>query len=207
MIGALIMTHSDNKGLILPSKIAPVQVAILTVFADKNPNVKEVAQLISNKLNLRTKIDSSDKGIGFKSQEWELKGAPIRIEIGPRDLIENKVVISIRNKETKLVVDIDELNNEYINNLIIEHDKNIYDSAKEIVLNKKEIINNISEIDSIVKDGKYGYAYWTEDSELEDEIKKNTGATIRCLIDAEIEGKCIHSGTKTNKLALFARAY
>ncbi len=206
MIGAIIMTHSDDRGLVLPSKIAPVQVALLTLFADKEPKVIEVANELANQLDFRTKVDLTDKGIGFKAQEWELKGAPIRIEIGPRDLEEGKVTLSIRNGEQKVQYEINEVNNELIAKLISEHDARMYKAAEEIRDNKRVEFNNVSEINDIVEQGNYGVAYWTEDADLEKQIKEETGATIRCLIDAE-EGNCIHSGNATKRKALFARAY
>ncbi len=206
LIGAIIMTHSDDKGLILPSKISPSQIVILTLFADKNPKIIEVANELVKKLNCKTKIDFSNKGIGFKSQEWELKGIPIRIEIGPRDLEENKVTLSIRNKAQKIQYKISEINNELIEKILKEYDLNILEKAKKLRDSKKVEFNNIEQIQDIVDSKKYGVAYWTENAKLEEEIKNKTGATIRCLVNAP-EGKCIHSRNKTNKLAIFARAY
>ncbi len=206
LIGALIMSHSDNKGLILPSKIAPVQIAILTLFADKEPKVLEVADKLANNLSAKIKIDDSNKRIGFKSQEWEVKGAPIRIEIGPRDIEENKVSISIRNGEQKIAYKINEVDDELITKLLKEHDQTIYDKAVEIRESKKVNFKSIDEIKDIVEQGKYGIAYWSEDTDLEKEIKEKTGATIRCLIDAK-EGYSINKNEKTTKLAVFARAY
>ncbi len=206
LIGAIIMTHSDNKGLVLPSKIAPKQVAVLTLFGDKEPRVIEEAKKIADKLDFRVKVDDSNKGIGYKSQEWELKGAPIRIEVGPRDLEEGKVTLVIRNKEEKVSYKLDEINNELINNLLTQYDADLYESALKLREDKRQDISSIEEIKTVVESGKYGYAYWTEEAELEAKIKEETGATIRCLIDSD-EGECIHSKQKTNKLALFARAY
>lgn len=206
LIGAIIMTHSDNKGLVLPSKIAPKQVAILTLFGDKEPKVLEVAKEISDRLKFRVQLDDSNKGIGYKSQEWELKGAPIRIEIGPRDLEHGNVTLVIRNKEDKQTYKIKEITNELLESILVQYDKKLYDEASKLKEEKKQNISSIKEIKSVIESGKYGYAYWTEDSELEAKIKEETGATIRCLVDSE-EGECIHSKLKTNKLALFARAY
>lgn len=206
LIGAIIMTHSDDRGLVLPSKIAPVQVAILTLFADKEPKVIEVANELASKLDYRVKVDSTNKGIGFKAQEWELKGAPIRIEIGPRDLENGKVTLSIRNGEQKVQYDISEITNELLSKLIAEHDSKMYEAAKVIRDEKRIEFTNTSEIKNIVDSGNYGIAYWTENAELEKQIKEETGATIRCLLDVE-EGTCIHSGNKTSRKAIFARAY
>ncbi len=206
LIGAIIMTHSDDRGLVLPSKIAPVQVAVLTLFADKEPKVIEVANELAARLNFRVKVDSSNKGIGFKAQEWELKGAPIRIEIGPRDLENGKVTLSVRNGEQKVQYDINDINDDLIDNLVSEHDSKMYKLAENIRDEKRVEFTNVDEINSIVESGNYGVAYWTENEELEKKIKEETGATIRCLID-DVEGECIHSGSKVSRKAIFARAY
>ncbi len=207
LIGAVIMTHSDDKGLILPSKIAPVQIVIMTLFSDKEKRVLELAKKLSKDLNFRVKIDDSNKGIGFKSQEWELKGAPIRIEIGPRDIENNNVTISIRNFSEKIQYNSNEVNNSLIKDLIKKHDDKIYENAKKLKEEKKVEFTSISQIKEIVNKGKYGVAYWTEDLEKEKEIKESTGATIRCLIKSKKEGKSISSNKVTNQIAIFARSY
>lgn len=207
LIGAIIMTHSDDKGLILPSQIAPVQIVILILFADKEQRVTEVSKEILDKLSFRVKIDDSNKRIGFKSQEWELKGAPIRIEIGPKDIAEGKVTLSVRNEESKVQYNIDEINNDLMFKLIEKYDKKIFRLAMKIREDKKIEFTNISEIKGIVEAGNYGVSFWTENQEIENKIKEETGATIRCLIDVKYEGICIHSKKLTKRLALFARAY
>ncbi len=206
LIGAIIMSHSDDKGLILPSKIAPIQIALLTLFGDKEPKVIEIANELANKLNFKTKIDSTNKGIGFKAQEWELKGAPIRIEIGPRDIENGEVLISVRNSDQKKTYSINEVNDDLINKLLVEHDEKIYQNARDIKDNKRINFDSIDQIKDIVEKGNYGVAFWTEDPELEKEIKEKTGATIRCLID-EGEGLSINKDELTKVKAVFARAY
>ena len=207
LIGAIIMTHSDNKGLILPSKIAPIKVVILTLFSNKEKRVLEVSEMLSKRITSKIKIDDSDKGIGFKSQEWELKGVPIRIEIGPRDLEENKVTIVIRNFDEKIQYNIDDVNDDLINKLIIKHDEKIINDAKNIRDSKRVEFDSIDKIKDIIDNKKYGVAYWTEDSLKEKEIKESTGATIRCLIKSNKEGISISSGKKTNIMAIFSRSY
>ncbi len=207
LIGALILTHSDNNGLVLPSKIAPQQVAILTLFADKDPRVVETAKQISKQIgNTRKVIDDSDKGIGYKSQEWEVKGIPIRIEIGPRDIEEGKVTIVVRNKQDKIKVNIEDVNKKYIADLLKKYDEELYASATRNRDEKLVEITSVEEIGQIVSNGKAAVAYWREDAKLEAEIKEKTGATIRCLIPSKEQGETIN-GSKSKKKAIFARAY
>jgi len=207
LIGAIIMEHSDNKGLILPSKIAPIQIAILTLFGNKNPKVLEVAKELNKKLNFKIKLDNSDRGLGYKSQEWELKGVPIRIEIGPNELDENKVTISLRNFDDKIQYNLNEIDDQFILKLLDKHDKKIYDEAVKIRESKKVEITSVDQIQTIVDNGQYGFAYWIENADAEKQIKTNTGATIRCLIDAEKEGQDIINSKPTKKIAVFSRAY
>ncbi len=208
LIGALIMTHSDNRGLVLPSKIAPVQVAILTLFANKNPKVKDIALALKEKLaSFKVKVDLEEKGIGFKSRNWELKGVPIRIEIGPKDIEQNQAVIVIRNGNDKQIIALDKINESFINEQLKMHDQTIYENALKIRDEKATMIENIDMIEDVVANGRYGYAYWTPNASLEQQIKEQTGASIRCLIEVETTGECIHSKAKTNIKALFARAY
>lgn len=209
LIGALIMTHSDDKGLRLPSKIAPFQAVILTLGSEKNKEVLIKANEIKEKLNSnRIFIDSSNKGIGFKAREWEVKGVPIRIEIGPRDVENNNVVISLRTSNEKEIISINDINSELIFNKLIEYDSILYKEAKQIKETKKVEANSMNEINEIIESGNYATAYWTEDLILEKEIKEKTGASIRVLIEEEMEGTSISdSKTKTKTKAIFARAY
>lgn len=208
LIGALIMTHSDNRGLVIPSKIAPVQVVLLTLFADKNPQVKVAAQALKEKLaTFRVKIDLEDKGIGFKSRNWELKGVPIRIEIGPKDIEQNQAIIVIRNGQEKQIVKLDQINDLFIKTQLEVHDQIMYEKALQLRDEKAKTIENTEMIKDIVVNGHYGYAYWTPNADLEQQIKEQTGASIRCLIEVETPGECIHSKKQTTIKALFARAY
>ncbi len=208
LIGALIMTHSDNYGLIIPSKIAPVQIAILTLFAQKNPEVEKTALSLQRKLAaFRIKVDLEEKGIGFKSRNWELKGVPIRIEIGPKDVEQNQVVVVLRNGSEKQFINLDQIDEELINQLLTKHDDTIYQKAVAIRDEKATLITDLEMIQNVVTNGQYGYAYWTPNADLEQQIKEQTGASIRCLVEVDTPGECIHSKKQTTIKALFARAY
>ncbi|NOQ50223.1 MAG: proline--tRNA ligase, partial [Mycoplasmataceae bacterium] len=208
LIGALIMTHSDNKGLILPSKISPYHFVILTVNADKNPQVKKLATELKIKFSkFRSKIDDSDKGIGFKAQEWETKGIPIRIEIGPKDLIKKQVTIIIRTDDKKQFVLISKLNEKFIENLLTTNDQKIYQEAKKLKEQKIKEVTNIEDLIDVVDNGFFAKGYWIEDSQFEKKLKTKNGITVRCLVEQKNEGTCLSTGKKTLTIAYFARAY
>lgn len=201
------MTHSDNRGLILPSKIAPFQVVIMTLFSDKEPKILETAKDLKSSLNCVLKIDSTNKNIGFKAKNWEVKGVPIRIEIGPKDIESGFVLISVRNGTQKVKYKLGDVTNELISKLLSEHDKTILDNAKKIRDEKHVQITSVDQIRNVVDAGNYGSAFWTEDLELEKKIKNETGATIRCLVESPTEGLSINSKKNTTLMAVFARSY
>ncbi len=208
LIGALIMTHSDDRGLVMPSKIAPQEVVIMTLFADNNPEILKVANEVVKKLKgNRVKIDASDKGIGYKAQEWETKGVPVRIEIGPRDLKNKEVTIAIRTSQDKSTIALEKVTSEYIKELLVKNDLNIWTNAKNLKDNKIEQAETLDKVKFLVQAGKVAKVYWNEDAKLEAELKEEYGATIRCIVESEKEGICIHSKAKTHNVAIIARAY
>ncbi len=208
LIGAIIMSHSDDKGLVLPSSIAPYQVIILTIFANKEPKVNDASLKIKEALSsFRTKIDSSEKSIGFKSREWETKGVPIRIEIGPNDLKNSEIVMVVRNNDKKQKMKLSDINKNLIEKTLSEYDDCILKKSKKLLNKNKIYFDSLDDIQEIVKSGKYGYCYWNENKELENFVKESTGATIRILQTISKEGVCIHSKKLTNQIAIFARAY
>lgn len=207
MIGALIMTHSDDKGLILPSKVAPYHIIIMTLFNEKNESISKVVEKLKNNLNLRIKIDDSNKNISYKLKKWELKGAPIRIVIGPKEIETNNISILLRNEDNKITKKLEEIDNSFIEELLIGYDKKIFDISKKIRESSEIMIKSIEEIYLLNDLRKVGFAYWTENQILEKKIKEKSGITIRCLVSTEKCGNCIHSNSKTNKMAVFARSY
>lgn len=210
LIGALIMTHSDDKGLRMPEKVAPHQVVVMTLFADKDPRVTEEAKKIVKDLKaagFRVKLDDSDKGIGFKSQEWEVKGVPVRIEVGPRDLEVGNIVFVRRDQEEKRRLELSSISVEFIRKELDEYTNTLMSEAISHRENFKVEIKDINEVIEVVEDRKYAIGYWTESSDMEDKMKEETGATVRCLLDVETEGTCIHSGKPSKRLAIIARAY
>jgi prolyl-tRNA synthetase len=215
LIGALIMAHSDNDGLVLPPKLAPIQVVIVPIYKseDELNRISEVVKKLKKELekrNISVKFDNRDtQRPGFKFAEYELKGVPVRIAIGARDLENNTVEVARRDtkeKETLSLVDLDAK----IEHLLENIQNNIYQKA----LDFRD--SNITQVDSYQEfkntlDSKPGFvlAHWDGTSETELKIKEETKATIRCIpLDNKLEdGICIYSGKPSNQRVLFARAY
>jgi prolyl-tRNA synthetase len=215
LIGALIMAHSDDQGLIMPPKIAPLQVVIVPIYKGEESKavIDEKANTLMAELKalgVRVKYDNNDNSRpGWKFAEHELKGVPVRIAMGLRD-IENKVVeLARRDTKEKSSVSIDGLS-AYVVNLLAEIQQNIFNRALAF---RNEHITNANNWDEFVKllDEKGGFiaAHWDGTSETEEKIKEQTKATIRCIpLDNKQEaGVCILSGRPSTQRVLFARAY
>jgi prolyl-tRNA synthetase len=215
LIGALIMAHSDNDGLVLPPKLAPIQVVIVPIYKseDELNRISEVVKKLKKELekrNISVKFDNRDtQRPGFKFAEYELKGVPVRIAIGARDLENNTVEVARRDtkeKETLSLVYLDAK----IEHLLENIQNNIYQKA----LDFRD--SNITQVDSYQEfkntlDSKPGFvlAHWDGTTETELKIKEETKATIRCIpLNNKLEdGICIYSGKPSNQRVLFARAY
>ena len=214
LIGALIMSHSDNNGLVLPPKLAPIQVVIVPIY-------KNVEQLdaISEKVDgivkelkakgISVKFDDRDtRKPGYKFSEWELKGVPVRLAIGPRDLENGTVEVARRDtleKETLQMADIAEK----IDHLLEKIQDNIYQKASTFRDNNTFYVDSWEDFREKIKQGGFVYAHWDGTSETELRIKGKTKATIRLLpLDGkEEEGKCIYSGKPSKGRVVFAKAY
>lgn len=215
LIGALVMAHSDDQGLILPPRIAPFQVVIIPIYkgdeqkAAIDTKVNEIIKDLKT-LGIRVKYDNNDNARpGWKFAEYEMKGVPVRLAIGARDLEKNVVEIARRDTKEKHVVSIDGLA-EYINGLLSAIQQNMFNTAKTYL---DEHITNADSWDEFVKllDEKGGFiaAHWDGTSETEEAIKEKTKATIRCIpLDNKTEeGQCILTGKSSSQRVLFARAY
>lgn len=215
LIGGLVMTHSDDQGLVLPPKIAPLQVVIVPIYkgdeqkAAIDIKVKEFMQSFKA-AGIRVKYDDSDnQRPGWKFAEYELKGVPVRIAIGARDLENNQVEIARRDTKEKSSVSMDGLTNT-VSTLLEEIQSNLFERAK---LYRDEHITKAESWDEFVQilDTKAGFvaAHWDGTPETEEKIKELTKATIRCIpLNNEQEaGKCILTGNLSSQRVLFARAY
>ncbi len=215
LMGALIMSHSDDNGLVLPPKLAPVQVVIVPIYKGDEglKKVSEVALQIKSKLQAKgisVKYDDRDsQRPGWKFAEYEMKGVPVRIAIGERDLANGTVEVARRDtleKETLSVTDLD---------IKIEHLlQNIQDNLYKIALTRREEMthraNTYEEFKKLLDEkGGFIYAHWDGSPETEEKIKEETKATIRCipLNNPQESGVCIYSGKPSTQRVLFARAY
>jgi prolyl-tRNA synthetase len=215
LIGALIMAHSDDEGLIMPPKIAPIQVVIVPVY--KGEESKPVIDAKANDivmqlkaLSVSVKYDNNDNSRpGWKFAEYELKGIPVRIAMGLRDIENNTVEVARRDTKEKNTISIDGLADSIVQ-LLDDIQQNIYNRALAF---RNERITNANTWDEFVKllDEKGGFiaAHWDGTAETEDKIKEQTKATIRCipLNNKMEEGKCILTGESSTQRVLFARAY
>jgi len=213
-IGGLIMTHSDDKGLVLPPKIASIQVVIVPIIPkewDKQLVDEEANTILTNlsKMGIKTKLDSREQlRPGEKFYEWEKKGVPIRIEIGPKDIAANSVVIVRRDTGEKKTVLLSELNENIVATLDLIQ-SNLFNTAQKRLIENTVEVNTWEEFTQAIEDGKFALAHWDESKETEAQIKEETGATIRCIpLDQKKEdGVCIKSGKPSSGRVVFAKSY
>ena len=198
MIGGIIMVHSDDKGLVLPPRIAPKQVVIIPIGKDEK--VINKANEINKELNdkgITTYIDNSDKTPGFKFAEAEVNGIPIRIEIGPRDMENNKITFARRDTSEKYTEDLNINISEYVSNLLETIQKDMYERAKERRDKLTFEAHNINDMEKILNTQPgFIHADWCGNPECEIKIKEIKGCKSRCILENEklIDGKCVCCG-------------
>ncbi len=210
VIGAIIMTHSDDDGLILPPKIAPIQVMVIPVAAHK-PGVTEKARELRDMLQTkyRTKIDETDNSPGWKFAECEMKGIPLRVEIGPRDIEQNSCVLVRRDTREKIVVSLDSLS-ETVEKVLEDIHNNLYNRALE---NREEKTFKASTLDEMIEtaQNKPGFikAMWCGDAECEEKLKEVAGVSSRCMPfeQEQISDGCVVCGKPTNTMVYWGKAY
>ena len=215
LIGALVMAHSDDQGLVLPPKIAPIQVVIVPIFKGEEQKllIDEKVKVLQQQLKaagIKVKYDDNDNNRpGWKFAEYEMKGVPVRIAIGARDIANNVVEVARRDTKEKMSMGFEGLA-ENIIKLLSDIQITIYNKAKVF---RDEHITNANSWDEFIQllDGKAGFiaAHWDSTAATEDKIKELTKATIRCIpLNNKMEdGKCILSGKPSTQRVLFARAY
>jgi prolyl-tRNA synthetase len=210
LIGALIMVHSDNKGLILPPKVAENKIAIVPIIFDKEKKeTLKKAKEIYNKLKKYSPIldDREEYSAGWKFNEHELKGIPIRIEIGPKDIEKKSLTVVRRDNGEKIQIKEKDIEKE-ISSLLDKIQKNLFDKAKKFLESSKDSASNIQELKKKIKEGKLVKAYFCNDKITEGLIKDATsGANSRFIETVEKKGKCIQSGKETNTLGYFSKSY
>lgn len=215
LMGALIMTHSDDNGLVLPPKLAPIQVVIVPIYKGEeqlDAISEKIAPLVKElrRKGISVKYDNRDTHKpGFKFNEYELKGVPVRIAIGQRDLANGTFEVARRDTLSKETVAETDIVNK-IESLLADIQENLYKKAKEFTQENITEVNSYEEFKKVLN-GKGGFisAHWDGTAETENRIKDETKATIRCIpIAAENEaGSCIFSGKPSSKRVLFAKAY
>ena len=215
LMGALIMSHSDDEGLVLPPKLAPIQVVIVPIFRKEEEKIAvlEKAREYVKALKLKgisVKLDEREgQSPGFKFAEYELKGVPVRIAIGPRDVQNQTVEVARRDtKEKQVMAEVDLAHK--IEHLLTQIQQNIYQKALDFRAENITTVNTWEEFKHFLEN-KPGFilAHWDGTSETETKIKEETKATIRCIpLDSELEeGKCIFTGNPSKQRVLFAKAY
>ncbi len=214
LMGALVMSHSDDKGLVLPPKVAPIQVVMVPIYG--NEEEKKVvmdtckdfeSQLVSE--GVRVKVDSDDtKRPGWKFAEWELKGVPVRLTVGYRDLQQGLVEIARRDHDDKMQESVEKTVSVTLG-LLRSIQGDLFEKHKRLREEKTEIANSYDEFKELLDQGYFLMAHWDGTTETADKIKEETGATIRCIPQEQKkeEGKCLYSGKVSNQRVLFARAY
>lgn len=214
VIGGLIMTHSDDSGLVLPPKLAPIQIVIIPVgqgneaFSKVSDKASEIQNILKGQ-NFRVKLDQRDNlRPGEKFFEWEKRGVPIRIEIGPKDLSANKVVFVRRDTGEKMDIQMEEISS-VAKTLSDQIQNNLFSRALEYQKQKTRVVNNWDEFRQAIEDGCFALAHWCGDKDVEAEIKNETSATIRCIPFSQIEeeGKCVKTGKPSKGRVIFAKSY
>ena len=215
LIGALIMTHSDDHGLVLPPNLAPIQVVIIPIYKgdEQQAQIAEVAQKIKASLeekNIRIKFDNRDKfKPGYKFNEYELKGVPLRIAIGPKDLEKGTLEIARRDTLSKQYVSQNDIVDHVTSQLeVIQID--LFEKAKNFREENIREVNDFESFQKIIKEkGGFISAHWDGTNETEEAIKKKTKATIRCIpLETKVEeGVCVFSGKPSKQRVLFAKSY
>jgi|TARA_B110000263_G_scaffold210698_1_gene193342 prolyl-tRNA synthetase len=214
LMGALVMTHSDDKGLVLPPKLAPYQVVIVPIYKGE----QQLEQLTESVIKIKASLES--KGIsvkfdnrdthkpGWKFAEYELKGVPIRLAIGMRDLENGTIEIARRDTLEKETFQIENIEIR-VEDMLKQIQTNLFNRAVNFRHENTHIANSYKEFKKLINKGGFVYAHWDGTSETEDFIKNDTKATIRCIpiTNDDKVGACVYSGEKSNKMVLFAKAY
>ena len=216
LMGALIMAHGDNNGLVLPPKLAPIHVVMVPIFKtdEEHAAIIAVMEALAEKLkaaSLSVKIDDRDNvRSGFKYAEWELKGVPVRISIGPRDLQNGTVEIARRDTLAKEFVNADAAAGRIVD-LMDEIQNNIYNKALKFREENTYVVDTWDDFKEKIEKGGFLLCHWDGTRETEEKIKELTKATIRCIpMDTDVmkeEGKCVYSGKPSKQRVIFARSY
>jgi prolyl-tRNA synthetase len=208
MIGALIMVHGDDSGLVLPPKIAPIQIMIIPIGTD-NLVIEEALKLKEQlETNYKVEIDLTNKTPGFKFAEAEVNGIPLRIEVGLRDLESGNITIARRDTKEKIVVSKDSDINKKVSELLDNIQQNLYNKAKNRMENLTYTASNYEEVEEIMnKQPGFVKAYWCGNLECELKMKEIKGTKSRCIIEDNVKGKCVCCGNEAKHLVVWGIQY
>ena len=209
LIGAVIMVHGDNSGLVLPPKVAPVQVMIVPIMQKKEGVLEKAAQLKEVLSGYRVKVDDSDKSPGWKFSEQEMRGIPIRVEIGPKDIEANKAIIVRRDTREKIEVSLDEIESK-VGEVLELMQKEMLERAREHREEHTTIATNYDEFkDAIANKPGFVKAMWCGEEACEIKIKEDTTATSRCMPfeQENITDKCVCCGKTAKSMVYWGKAY
>ena len=209
LIGAIIMVHGDDSGLVLPPKVAPTQIMIVPIMQKKEGVLEKAAELRDMLSNYRVKVDDSDKSPGFKFAEQEMKGIPLRVEVGPKDIEAGQAVVVRRDTREKTVVAFDKLE-ETCGALLAQMQDDMLERARAHREAHTYVANNWDEFTDILEH-KPGFikAMWCGNQDCEIAIKEETGATTRCMPfeQEQLGDVCVHCGKPAKKMVYFGKAY
>ena len=211
LIGAIIMAHGDNRGLKLPPRVAPIQSVVVPIQMQKEGVLDKANELCKQlKEKYRVKIDDRDQySPGYKFNEWELKGVPVRIEIGPKDIENNKCVVVRRDTFEKIDVSLDEIN-EKLQSILDEIQQNMFNMCKENLESRLTVAHNLDEFKNQMNT-RQGFikAMWCGDPKCEEKIKEETGAKSRCIPfnEEKIDDKCVVCGKEAKHEVIWGRQY
>ena len=213
LIGGMIMTHGDDKGLVLPPKVSPIQVIIIPIYHSKEDkeNVLQKACQIKDSLSnngIRVNLDDREQLTpGFKFNDWEMRGIPIRIEIGPKDIAKNQIVLARRHNQTKISLDIDGLTEKTLSELK-NIQKEMFDAAKKILDERVVRVSEYQQFKKELENGKMIDCSWCGNQTCEDKIKEETGADLRVIPSDNTKAEtCIYCKNSGTTNVLFARGY
>lgn len=211
LLGGIIMVHGDNNGLVLPPRVAPTQVIIVPIMQHKEgvlDKANEVCESLKA-MGIRASVDASDKTPGWKFSEAEMRGIPLRVELGPKDIEKNQCILVKRNDGLKQTVALDETFSQVVSDLLDTIHDEMYEKALKHRENNTHTVYNYDEFKSVLENkGGYLKAMWCGDEACEVQIKEETGATTRCIVETDHHSDtCVCCGKPAKKVVYFAKAY
>ena len=209
MIGGLIMVHGDDRGLVLPPRVAPIQLVILPIAMHKAGVIEKADEIYAQlkSAGIRVKVDESDQTAGWKFNQWEMKGVPVRLEVGPKDIENKQVVLVRRDTHEKYIVPMETLT-DTVKKLLDDIHESLYNRALAFREAKTVDATTFEELKNGVNGG-FVRAMWCGDRECEDAIKEKTGATTRCMPfeQKHLSDVCVHCGKPAKAMTYFAKSY